>query len=72
MAASFQETTKVLTDAATLGKNDPLMGLKENVIVGRLITAGTGRMTSEYEKIAAQKDMEKLAERKKITENQEI
>ena len=71
-AASFQETTKVLTDAATLGKNDPLMGLKENVIVGRLIPAGTGRMTSEYEKIAAQKDMEKLAERKKITENQEI
>jgi len=71
-AASFQETTKVLTDAATLGKNDSLMGLKENVIVGRLIPAGTGRMTSEYEKIAAQKDMEKLAERKKITENQEI
>ena len=71
-AASFQETTKVLTDAATLGKTDNLMGLKENVIVGRLIPAGTGRMTSEYEKIAAQKDMEKLAERKKITENQEI
>ena len=71
-AASFQETTKVLTDAATLGKNDPLMGLKENVIVGRLIPAGTGRMTSEYEKIAAQKDMEKLTERKKITENKEI
>ena len=71
-AASFQETTKVLTDAATLGKSDPLVGLKENVIVGRLIPAGTGRMTSEYEKIAAQKDMEKLAERKKITENQEI
>ena len=70
-AASFQETTKVLTDAATLGKNDSLMGLKENVIVGRLIPAGTGRMTAEYEKIAAQKDMEKLAERKKITENQE-
>ena len=58
-AASFQETTKVLTDAATLGKTDPLMGLKENVIVGRLIPAGTGRMTSEYEKIAAQKDIEK-------------
>ena len=71
-AASFQETTKVLTDAATQGKSDPLVGLKENVIVGRLIPAGTGRMTSEYEKIAAQKDMEKLAERKKITENQEI
>ena len=71
-AASFQETTKVLTDAATQGKSDPLVGLKENVIVGRLIPAGTGRMTSEYEKIAAQKDMEKLTERKKITENKEI
>ena len=51
-AASFQETTKVLTDAATLGKVDTLNGLKENVIVGRLIPAGTGRMTTEYEKIA--------------------
>ena len=42
-AASFQETTKVLTDAATLGKIDTLNGLKENVIVGRLIPAGTGK-----------------------------
>ena len=41
-AASFQETTKVLTDAATLGKVDMLNGLKENVAVGRLIPAGTG------------------------------
>ena len=57
-AASFQETTKVLTDAATLGKIDLLNGLKENVIVGRLIPAGTGRMTSEYEKLAAKKDKE--------------
>ena len=48
-AASFQETTKVLTDAATLGKVDTLNGLKENVIVGRLIPAGTGKMTSDYE-----------------------
>ena len=54
-AASFQETTKVLTDAATLGKIDLLNGLKENVIVGRLIPAGTGRMTSECEKLAAKK-----------------
>ena len=41
-AASFQETTKVLTDAAINGKVDPLIGLKENVIIGKLIPAGTG------------------------------
>ena len=41
-AASFQETTRVLTEAATAGKVDQLTGLKENVIVGRLIPAGTG------------------------------
>ena len=41
-AASFQETTRVLTDAAIKGKIDPLMGLKENVIIGKLVPAGTG------------------------------
>jgi DNA-directed RNA polymerase subunit beta' len=41
-AASFQETTRVLTEVATMGKKDGLRGLKENVIVGRLIPAGTG------------------------------
>ena len=41
-AASFQETTKVLTDSAIKGKNDYLIGLKENVILGKLIPAGTG------------------------------
>ncbi|MCB1322361.1 MAG: DNA-directed RNA polymerase subunit beta', partial [Leptospiraceae bacterium] len=41
-AASFQETTKVLTDAAIKGRKDPLLGLKENVIIGHLIPAGTG------------------------------
>lgn len=41
-AASFQETTRVLTDAAIRGKNDPLLGLKENVIIGKIIPAGTG------------------------------
>ena len=41
-AASFQETTRVLTDAAIKGKNDRLLGLKENVIIGKLIPAGTG------------------------------
>ena len=41
-AASFQETTRVLTDAAIKGKIDPLLGLKENVIIGKLVPAGTG------------------------------
>ena len=41
-AASFQETTKALTDAAISGKSDRLLGLKENVIIGKLIPAGTG------------------------------
>jgi len=71
-AASFQETTKVLTDAATLGKTDYLEGLKENVIVGRLIPAGTGKMTTDYEKIASIKDKEILDQRKKVSENPEI
>ncbi len=66
-AASFQETTKVLTDAATLGKVDTLNGLKENVIVGRLIPAGTGKMTSDYENIASERDKEIIG--KKDAEN---
>jgi len=49
-AASFQETTRVLTDAAIRGKNDPLVGLKENVIIGKLIPAGTGM--KQYQEIA--------------------
>lgn len=44
-AASFQETTRVLTDAAIRGKKDPLLGLKENVIIGKIIPAGTGMST---------------------------
>ncbi|WP_439819520.1 DNA-directed RNA polymerase subunit beta' [Weissella paramesenteroides] len=48
-AASFQETTRVLTDAAIRGKNDPLVGLKENVIIGKLIPAGTGM--KQYQEI---------------------
>ncbi len=54
-AASFQETTRVLTDAAIKGKRDDLLGLKENVIIGKLIPAGTGmRRYSDvkYEKTA--------------------
>ncbi len=56
-AASFQETTKVLTEAAVAGKMDTLNGLKENVIVGRLIPAGTGRMLSEMRRQAHLKDV---------------
>jgi DNA-directed RNA polymerase subunit beta' len=55
-AASFQETTRVLTDAAVHGKRDTLEGLKENVIVGRLIPAGTGSYLRGLQKIAAQRD----------------
>jgi len=51
-AASFQETTRVLTDAAIKGKTDPLLGLKENVIIGKLIPAGTGM--SRYRNIKIQ------------------
>ena len=53
-AASFQETTRVLTDAAIKGKIDPLLGLKENVIIGKLIPAGTGM--SRYRKIEVVKN----------------
>ncbi|QUI21471.1 DNA-directed RNA polymerase subunit beta' [Vallitalea pronyensis] len=55
-AASFQETTKVLTEAAIKGKSDPLIGLKENVIIGKLIPAGTGMQ--RYRKV----DIEKYVE----------
>ena len=55
-AASFQETTRVLTEAAVNGKVDTLDGLKENVIVGRLIPAGTGGMLRDLRKIAAKRD----------------
>ncbi|MDO5632227.1 MAG: DNA-directed RNA polymerase subunit beta' [Paracoccus sp. (in: a-proteobacteria)] len=55
-AASFQETTRVLTEAAVQGKRDKLVGLKENVIVGRLIPAGTGGATARVRRIAADRD----------------
>jgi DNA-directed RNA polymerase subunit beta' len=57
-AASFQETTRVLTEAAISGKVDTLMGLKENVIIGRLIPAGTG--IEEYRNIAVEQDKEEI------------
>ena len=62
-AASFQETTRVLTEAAVQGKEDMLEGLKENVIVGRLIPAGTGAMMRQYQALADDLDAEMLAER---------
>jgi DNA-directed RNA polymerase subunit beta' len=62
-AASFQETTRVLTEAAVFGKADGLVGLKENVIVGRLIPAGTGGMMSRFKQVAADRDKAVLAER---------
>src|SRR3954454_2242417 len=59
-AASFQETTRVLTEAATAGKTDSLMGLKENVIVGRLIPAGTGAVMNRLRAVAAGRDQRTL------------
>ena len=55
-AASFQETTRVLTEASVQGKRDKLVGLKENVIVGRLIPAGTGGATQKMRSVASDRD----------------
>ena len=64
-AASFQETTRVLTDSAIKGKIDTLEGLKENVIVGRLIPAGTGLTKNILDKQAKEEDKVRIAELKK-------
>jgi DNA-directed RNA polymerase subunit beta' len=66
-AASFQETTRVLTDAAVNGKTDTLEGLKENVIVGRLIPAGTGGMMTSLRQVAHKRDQLILQEERKRT-----
>ncbi|MNS94990.1 DNA-directed RNA polymerase subunit beta' [compost metagenome] len=66
-AASFQETTRVLTEAAIMGKRDELRGLKENVIVGRLIPAGTGMAYHQARKV---KDAMDEAERRAIAESE--
>ncbi|WP_378942081.1 DNA-directed RNA polymerase subunit beta' [Paracoccus sp. R86501] len=63
-AASFQETTRVLTEAAVQGKRDKLVGLKENVIVGRLIPAGTGGATARVRRIATERDTEVIETRR--------
>jgi DNA-directed RNA polymerase subunit beta' len=61
-AASFQETTRVLTEAAVSGRVDQLIGLKENVIVGRLIPAGTGRVMNRLRQIASDRDKAALSD----------
>ncbi len=63
-AASFQETTRVLTEASVQGKRDKLVGLKENVIVGRLIPAGTGSASEDVRSIAAARDQTALEARR--------
>ncbi|HEY6334837.1 MAG TPA: DNA-directed RNA polymerase subunit beta', partial [Alphaproteobacteria bacterium] len=67
-AASFQETTRVLTEAAVSGKMDGLAGLKENVIVGRLIPAGTGAVVSRLRQVAAERDRAQAALQAKVQE----
>ncbi len=67
-AASFQETTRVLTEAAIQGKIDTLEGLKENVIVGRLIPAGTGGMLSRLKQVAEKRDTLILEEQARAAE----
>ncbi|RMD93554.1 MAG: DNA-directed RNA polymerase subunit beta', partial [Alphaproteobacteria bacterium] len=63
-AASFQETTRVLTEAAVQGKRDKLTGLKENVIVGRLIPAGTGGAARRIRRIAHERDLKVLEQKR--------
>jgi DNA-directed RNA polymerase subunit beta' len=63
-AASFQETTRVLTEASVQGKRDHLVGLKENVIVGRLIPAGTGGVVAKVRQVAADRDKKVLDARR--------
>jgi len=67
-AASFQETTRVLTEAAVQGKVDPLEGLKENIIVGRLIPAGTGGTINRLRQVATHRDELILEERRRSAE----
>ena len=67
-AASFQETTRVLTEASVQGKRDRLTGLKENVIVGRLIPAGTGGATQDVRHIAQERDNVVLEARREQAE----
>ncbi len=67
-AASFQETTRVLTEASVQGKRDRLLGLKENVIVGRLIPAGTGGAIKDAQQIAQERDNRVIQARREAAE----
>jgi len=69
-AASFQETTRVLTEAAVNGKMDTLEGLKENVIVGRLIPAGTGAAMTKLRTIATNRDEMILQQKAQTSEGE--
>ena len=71
-AASFQETTRVLTEAAVNGKVDMLEGLKENVIVGRLIPAGTGGMLRSLRRVAAKRDEMIAAEKARVASDRSL
>ena len=64
-AASFQETTRVLTEAAVSSRVDNLVGLKENVIVGRLIPAGTGGVMRRFKELAAARDKQ-IADQREV------
>ena len=68
-AASFQETTRVLTEAAVAGKVDTLEGLKENVIVGRLIPAGTGGMLRRLKVVATKRDDLIVKQRQQVVQD---
>ncbi len=67
-AASFQDTTRVITDAAVQGKMDDLVGLKENIIMGRLIPAGTGAVIKNLRSLAKDLDLEAIAARQAATQ----
>jgi len=67
-AASFQETTRVLTEAAVQGKQDMLIGLKENVIVGRLIPAGTGAGMNRLRVAASSRDAALRVQQRRLAE----
>ena len=71
-AASFQETTRVLTDAAIKGKVDKLMGLKENVIVGRLVPAGTGSIKNLWNRKAKDDDQKFISEKEKLESSETL
>jgi DNA-directed RNA polymerase subunit beta' len=71
-AASFQETTKVLNEAAVNGKRDQLLGLKENVIVGHLIPAGTGLRSYQKTIVGSKEDYERLTSAKKTETEEEL